>query len=384
VFTEDWSILHDLDNYYVGQNNSALFLVDTLFQAAHRAGLKTAAVGKSGPAYLQDYREDGTGGVILDENMAFPKSFATALLGAGLPFPPIPRTFPTTVASSRSMPATATRRDDQCASSPWADGVTSDPRATASGSPHNAKNEYMMGIYTSYILPQLSARPQPDLVPQSGQHRAHLRPGLARLCGLALQDQDKLLGQLQAKLTRAGPGHVDGPHRGVRPRPQPGRRRSRLLPAAWNRLRAGRWRGRSGAIDPQGYSVSGDVRTADLLTRAGFAHVYDGVGCTRDPVMSGIKANGDPLYPVQTDDAAGSTCGKGANYKYTTGAFSGASTLPADAVVIAANGGSDYLYVPSHDPALVTSVVTALQQRKAIRRHLRAQRLRHGAGNDVA
>jgi hypothetical protein len=119
-----------------------------------------------------------------------------------------------------------------------------------------------------------------------------------------------------------------------------------------------------GAPDPQGYSVSGDVRTADLLTRAGFAHVYDGVGCTSDPVLSGIKANGDLLYPVQTDDAAGTLCGKGANFKYNTGPFLVPATVPSDAVIIAANGGSDYLYIPSHQATLVASVVTALQERK--------------------
>src|ERR1019366_6999467 len=70
-----------------------------------------------------------------------------------------------------------------------------------------------------------------------------------------------------------------------------------------------------GAIDPQGYLVS------------------DGVGCTRDPVMSGIKQSGDRLYPEQTDDATGSTCGKG-GAKYNTGSFVVPSTLPADAVVI--------------------------------------------------
>ena len=362
VFTEDWSILHDLDNYYVGQNNSALFLVDTLFQAAHRAGLKTAAVGKSGPAFLQDYREDGSGGVILDENMAFPKSFATALLSAGLAVPANTVNVPydggaiAVDASNGNPTATTSSRVITLG-----DGVTSDPRATA-GSPHDAKNEYMMGIYTSYILPSLN----PDLTliwfrnPDSTEHT--FGPGSPDYVD-ALKDQDKLLGQLQTKLVELGldtstdiivvsdHGHsiVAGdptifPLRGI-DSPDGGA-------------------GVVGAIDPQGYSVSGDVRTADLLTRAGFAHVYDGVGCTLDPVMSGIKANGDPLYPVQTDDATGSACNKGAGAKYNTASFVVPSTLPTDAIVIAANGGSDYLYIPSHDGALVTSAVTALQQRK--------------------
>jgi predicted AlkP superfamily pyrophosphatase or phosphodiesterase len=363
VFTEDWSILHSLDNFYVGQNNSALFLVDTLFQAAHRAGLKTAAVGKSGPAFLQDYREDGTGGVILDENMAFPRTFAASLLSAGFVLPANTTRVPydggaISLDASNGNPTGTTNANIVL----LADGVTSDPRA-ALGSPHDAKNEYMMGIYLNYILPQV----QPDLSliwfrnPDSTEHT--FGPGSPNYLD-ALDNQDKLLGQLQAKLTQLGMdtatdiivvsdhGHslVAGdpsffPLRGIATSPDGGA-------------------GTVGAADPQGYSASGDVRTADLLTRAGLAHVYDGVGCTSDPVLSGIKANGDPLYPVQTDDATGSLCGKGANFKYNTGAFLVPATVPSDAVIIAANGGSDYLYIPSHQAAIVTSVVTALQARK--------------------
>jgi arylsulfatase A-like enzyme len=363
VFTEDWSILHDLDNYYIGQNNSALFLVDTLFQAAHRAELKTAAVGKSGPAFLQDHREDGTGGVILDENMAFPKSFASALLNAGFALPAntvhVPYDGGVISLDAGNGDPTATTNSDIVR---LADKVTYDPRS-ALGSPHDAKNEYMMGIYTSYILPQL----QPDLTliwfrnPDSTEHT--FGPGSPDYLD-ALHDQDKLLGQLQAKLAQLGTdattdvivvsdhGHslVAGdpsffPLRGITTSPDGGA-------------------GVVGAIDPQGYSVSGDVRTADLLSKAGFAHVYDGVGCTQDPVMSGIKANGDPLYAGLTDDATGSACGKGANFKYTTGAFLVPDPVPSDAIVIAANGGSDYLYIPSHQGTIVASVVTALQERK--------------------
>src|SRR5512138_3639022 len=47
----DYAILTTLDAYY----NNQLLLVGTLFQAAQDAGLKTAAIGKSGPAFVQDY-----------------------------------------------------------------------------------------------------------------------------------------------------------------------------------------------------------------------------------------------------------------------------------------------------------------------------------------
>ena len=361
IFTEDWAILKDLDNYYVGQSNSALFLVDTLFHAAHAAGLTTAAVGKSGPAFMQDFREDGSGGVILDENLAFPRSFAESLLAAGLAVPANTVYAPydggvMTLDASNGNPTATTSANVITLS----DGVTSDPRA-AKGSPHNAKNEYMMNVYLSYILPQL--RPDLTLIwfrnPDSTQHT--FGPGSPNYLD-SLANQDKLLGNLQAKLAQLGldastdlvvvsdHGHslVAGdpaffPLRAIGDGPDGGA-------------------GVVGGVDPNGYSVSGDVRTADLLKRSGLAHVYDGVGCTNDPVLSGIKANGDGLYPAQTD-SDGTVCGK-ADTKYNTASFKVPATLPADAVIIAANGGSDYLYVPSGQATLVGQVVTALQQRK--------------------
>jgi hypothetical protein len=121
--------------------------------------------------------------------------------------------------------------------------------------------------------------------------------------------------------------------------------------------------GAVGAVETLGYSVSGDIRSADLLTRAGIPHVYDGVGCTLDPVMSGIKSDGTQLYPTQVDDANGTVCGV-ANAKFTTGSFKVPATVPTDAVIIAANGGSDYFYLPSHDSTIVKAVVLALQVRK--------------------
>jgi hypothetical protein len=93
-----------------------------------------------------------------------------------------------------------------------------------------------------------------------------------------------------------------------------------------------------GGVEPNGYAVSGDVRTADLLARAGFAHVYDGVGCTNDPVLSGLKPDGTQLYPTQTD-GDGTVCGK-AGASYNTASFKVPATVPADAIIIAANGCS--------------------------------------------
>ena len=101
-----------------------------------------------------------------------------------------------------------------------------------------------------------------------------------------------------------------------------------------------------------------------LLTDNGIAaNVYDGTGCIKDPVMSGILSDGAPVYPTLTD-TDGKVCGKGPGYQYNTRSFVVPSPLPEDAVVIAANGGSDYLYVANKNADMVKGIVSFLQSRE--------------------
>ena len=126
-----------------------------------------------------------------------------------------------------------------------------------------------------------------------------------------------------------------------------------------------------GAVNAGGYSFSGDVRSADLLTYRGFS-AYDGSGCTTS-AMYGLSAAGVPTVPVKLD-VSGSLCGA-ANTKYQAISSTLASpvarftvpapgSLPANGIVVAANGGSDYFYVPGHDAATVKNLVKFLQQRE--------------------
>ena len=109
-----------------------------------------------------------------------------------------------------------------------------------------------------------------------------------------LRSNDQMLGQLRAKLREldleASTDLIvvsDHAHSNVA-------RSSTLFP-----LRAIE-NGAVGAIDPNGYSVSGMIRLADLMHREGFA-VFDGLGCSYLPVSMGVKADGTPVYPVLTD-----------------------------------------------------------------------------------
>ncbi|MFC4453829.1 alkaline phosphatase family protein [Deinococcus sonorensis] len=344
AFTEDYAILTDLDAYYKNQ----LMQVGTLFQAAQAKGLKTAAIGKSGPAFLQDYTR---GGLILDERHVYPASLAKGLQQAGIALPKL-----TPVAYADGTVTLGADNGDPTAGKPkvlLADKVTSDP-STATTELNADANSYMMSAYLNYILP--TEKPDLSLVwlrsPDSTEHTYGVGTAPFRD---ALHTQDALLGQLQAKLRALGELDStniivvsDHGHSNVAGD-------ASLFPL---RAIAG---GAVGAPDQNGYSVSGDVRTADLMTRAGFT-AYDGGGCVNDPVLSGIKADGSVVYAPKTD-TDGSICGK-AGATYITPSYRVPATVPANAFVIAANGGSDYLYSPAHDPALVAKAVRFLQSRE--------------------
>jgi len=374
VFTEDHGVLQALDAFYRARGARGLFAVDTLFQAAHRAGLRTAAIGKVGPAFLQDLHPDQERSLILDENVAVPFAFARALQSRGFALPVNSVRYPygpgreLVLAPSNGTPtATVTERQVRLE-----DGATPDPRAAA-GSPYDASNEYLMSVYTGYVLPEVD--PELSFIwlrnPDSTEHQ--FGPGSLSYMD-ALRHQDALLGKLEQRLSELGrQGDTDllvvsdHGHSTVAGSPA-------LFP-----LRALKGEpdghGQVGAIDAHGYSVSGEIRSADVLTRAGFRHVYDGGGCLLDPVLSGIRKDGSSVYPTRTD-RTGSCASKPiaaptgkaqgpAATPYSMPAFRVPPALPEDGIVIAANGGTEYFYVLNHERARVQALVLALQEHAA-------------------
>lgn len=351
IYTEDYAVLRDLDRHEGG----ALLQVPTLLATAHKAGLTTAVIGKSGPAFLQDYKLSNVGGdnVLLDENTALPLSFARELQQAGYKLPA--HTAFTYDASQLQLSENNDSPTERGKLVKLKDGVTSDASAGGETTPGPA-NAWMMQVYLDQVLPKY--KPDISIVwlrnPDTTQHQYGVGSPEFHL---ALQAQDELLGKLEARLRELGMAEdtdlvvvSDHGHSNV------------AGPAALFPLR-GINDGRVAGVDKEwGYSVSGSVRMADDLTRAGF-HAYDGEGCIYAPVMSGIRADGSQLHPTRYDDD-GSVCGKPG--PYTTPSYKVPDELPKDALVIAPNDGTDYLYVPSHDPALVKRAVRFLQSRNVV------------------
>jgi predicted AlkP superfamily pyrophosphatase or phosphodiesterase len=361
VFTEDYTVVRDLDDFYGGD----LLQAGSLFEVARARGLTTAAIGKSGPAYLQDRHKLG---YILDEKAAWPSSLVKELQAAGVRVPKgTVNAYPPGDASVDDANGDPTAIPP---SKKLADGQSTDPTDT-SGGPASRDNAYLMDAYLRYILPEK----KPDLTfvwfrnPDTAEH--WYGPGTTNV-KQSLRDMDALLGKLLDELSALGwrdstdviivsdHGHstVSGrleffPLRAIAPGKTPSEG------------------GTIGAKDPSGYSVSGDVRLADLFTRIGKFRAFDGIGCLYNPVLSGIAPDGKPLYPTHTDDTNGTVCGKDpktgkTSLKYNTPPYRVPATLPADALIVAVNGGSDYVYVPSHDAAVVQRVVRFLQGREEV------------------
>lgn len=385
VFTEDYQVLATLNDYYGGQ----LLLVKSLFATAQSAGMTTATIGKSGAAYIQDL---GKGSFFLDENTVQPRSLVTELQGNGTSIP-VNTVFNYSGADAVTLSGSNGNPTARAGYVTF-DTKAYDPQGTLTvaardssdktqGAPEDAANKYMMSVFTSYILPQ--KKPMLSLIwfrtPDNVEHG--YGPGTAN-AKAGLRSQDARLGELMAALKAQGLDTTtnivivsDHAHSTVSGPLALYPLRS-IVPSGTtpngplvNGSTSGTSAAQLGDVSPNGYSFSGDVRSADLLTYRGI-QAYDGTGCSTS-AMYGLDAKGTPTVPLR-NDASGALCGT-ANTKYQAVSATLATpvasfrvpapgSLPAKGVVVAANGGSDYFYVPSHDPALIQQIVTFLQRRE--------------------
>jgi arylsulfatase A-like enzyme len=342
AFIEDFGVVEAVREAYQGR----LTLVSTMLQAAQAKGLTTAAVGKFGAVFIQDYMR---GGIILDEDAAMPLGFAKELQQAGY-------ALPRNSVNAYQAGALTLARDngDPTAPLPIArlkDGQTGDP-LDRSGALSRRGFTYLTDVFVNYILP--NKKPVLTIFwskePDATSHA--YGPGTYNSID-ATRMNDEILGRIVAKLRELGWENStdiiitqDHNHSTVS-----GDVSHYPLRAITDRA--------VGAPDPHGYAVSGFVRTAELLTRDGL-NAYDGASCRNIPTLSGITADGTHLYPVK-DDRDGEVCGRA--QKYTSPSYVVPKPIPAGAIVVAANAGSDYLFVPDHSTETVMAAVASLQSR---------------------
>src|ERR1700730_5624653 len=342
AFIEDFGVVEAVREAY----EDRLTLVSTMLQAAQAKGLTTVAIGKFGAAFIQDYKR---GGIILDEDAAMPLGFAKELQQAGYP---LPRNNGN--AYEAGALTLANNNGDPTAPIPirrLLDGQPPNP-LDRTGALSRRGFAYLTDVFVNYILPNK----KPDLTifwskePDATSHA--YGPGTYNSID-APKMNDEILGRVVDKIIQLGWEQTtdiiitqDHNHSTV------------SGDVAHYPLR-GIADGRVGPHDPYGYSVSGFVRTAALLALDGLK-AYDGAGCRNIPTLSGILFDGTPLHPTR-DDADGTVCGKAQTY--TSPRYAVPKPLPAGGIVVAANAGSDYLFVPDGDVNAVKAAVVSLQSR---------------------
>ena len=342
AFIEDFGVVEAVRDAYQG----SLTLVPTMLQAAQARGLTTVAVGKFGAAFIQDYKR---GGIILDEDAAIPLGFAKELQQAGYT---LPRNSVT--AYETGALTLASDNGDPTAASPiqrLKDGQTGNP-LDCSGALSRRGFAYLTNLFVDYILP--NKKPHLTIFwskePDATNHA--YGPGTCNSID-ATKMNDEILGRVVEKLRQLGWEAStdiiitqDHNHSTV------------SGDIAYFPLRAIVDRG-IGAVSRNGYSVSGFVRTAELLTRDGLK-AFDGAACRDVPVLSGIMADGAHLHS-RKDDEMGHICGRA--QKYTSTSYSVPKPLSPGSIVVAANAGSDYLFVPGGNIETVKAAVVSLQSR---------------------
>jgi hypothetical protein len=246
AFIEDFGVVEAVRESYQGK----LTLVLTMLQAAQAKGLTTAAVGKFGAAFIQDYKR---GGIILDEDAAMPLGFAKELQQAGYP---LPRNSGN--AYEAGALTLANNNGDPTAPIPirrLMDGQTANP-LDRTGALSRRGFAYLTEVFVNYILPNK----KPDLTifwskePDATSHA--YGPGTYNSID-ATKMNDEILGRVVDKLRQLGWEQStdiiitqDHNHSTV------------SGDVAHYPLRAIVDRG-VGSHDPHGYSVSGFVRTAE-------------------------------------------------------------------------------------------------------------------------
>src|SRR5713226_4749661 len=342
AFIEDFGVVEAVRDSYQGK----LTRVSTMLQAAQAKGLTTAAVGKFGAAFIQDYHR---GGIILDEDAAIPISLAKELQKAGF-------ALPRNTVNAYDAGALVLANDNGDPTAPIAiqrlnDGQTANP-LDRTGALSRRGFRYLTDVFVNYILPNK----KPDLTifwskePDATNHA--YGPGTYNSID-ATKMNDEILGRVVDKLRQLGWEQstdiiITQDHN-----------HSTVSGDITHYPLRGIADGGVGSHDPYGYSVSGFVRTAELLTQDGLK-AYDGAGCRDIPTLSGILFDGTHLHPTK-QDADGSVCGKA--QRYTSPRYVVPKPVPAGGIVVAANAGSDYLFVPDGDPNTVKAAVVSLQNR---------------------
>jgi Type I phosphodiesterase / nucleotide pyrophosphatase len=314
-FLENDAVLGDVDEHFGGNYLNE----DTILKIAHAQGLSTAAVGKVGPILIFDHTErSGTQTIIVDDQtgvndksgqpvgIALSDEVKAALQAAGLPL----------VAPSRGP-----------------NGVTGSFDKPGTTTANVAQQAYFTDVVSKVVLPLFKARNKPFVIvvwsrdPDGSQHNQGdslnaLTPGINGPTSLAaIKNADDNLNQVMKTLDELGlAGTTD------------------ILVAA-----------------DHGFSTISKESKTSPAAKTSYPDVPPGFLPPGFLAVDIAKALKLPLFHPNTGNSRVPDDG----YPKSGNGVIGDDPAKPD-VVVAANGGSDLVYLPNNDRDLAARVVSAL------------------------
>jgi hypothetical protein len=308
-FLESDPVLGDVDEHFSGDYLDEV----TLLRAAREAGISTATIGKLGPALIFDHT-DRTGGptIVVDDSTGSDKGIPlsdemkTALTAAGIPL------------------AAPSRGDNGKA------GNATTPGTTVA---NVTQQDYFTDVATKIVLPMFKARNKPFVLvfwsrdPDGSQHNQgdslnQLSPGINGPTSLAaIKNADTDLGRIRQALADLGLADTTD-----------------IVVSA-----------------DHGFSTISKQSQTSQAAKASYADVPAGFIPPGFVAIDIATALGMPLFDPDSKNAAVSP---GSHPRLSNGLIGPDPTKPE--IVVAANGGSDLVYIPKGDKKLAARVVAAL------------------------
>jgi hypothetical protein len=309
-FLESDPVLGDIDEHFEGDYLDEV----TILKAARAQGFSTATVGKLGPALIFDHT-DRTGGptIVVDDSTGSQKGvplsdeMKKALTAAGLPL----------AAPSRG-----------------ANGDPGDFKKPGTTVANVVQQDYFAAVVTKVILPMFKQRGKPFVLvfwsrdPDGTQHNQgdslnQLSPGINGPTSLAgIKNADTDLGRIRDALKELGLADTTD-----------------IVVSA-----------------DHGFSTISKESKTSAAAKESYADVPPGFLPPGFLAIDIAKATGLPLLDPDNKNAL---VADGTYPKFGNGLIGPDPTKPQ--VVVAANGGSDLVYFPAKDIAVVQKVVAALE-----------------------
>lgn len=310
-FLEDDLVLGEVDRLFGGDYLDE----ETLLNAAKTAGFSTAAIGKLGPALIQDHEaRDGVTTVVIDDSTGSPRAIPLSPeMQAGLTREGLPLATPSRGANGDS--GTATR-----------------PGTVV---PNKQQQDYFVAAATRVVLPIFAARRQPFAMvfwsrdPDGTQHNQgdslnQLTPGINGPSTMAaIRNVDDDLRQLRETLTRLGLADTTD-----------------IFVTSDHGF----------SVIAKDGSASGSAKTSYPDVPAGFL----------PPGFLALDLARAFNLPVFDPDNGYARVAAGAHPSHGNGLIGTDPDHPS--VIVAANGGSDLIYLPTRDRRRARQLVAILSR----------------------